>query len=132
MARTYEGSCHCGAVRFRATTDRNQVVVCNCSICRKKGARHLRVMPEELEILTGEDTLQPYQFGTRVARHYFCPTCGIHPFGRPRSAPDMVNVNIQCLDNVDPDDAGFEFVRFDGQNWEQAVAGLRHTLAKGE
>lgn len=124
MENIYEGSCHCGAVRFWVTTDRKKVVVCNCSICRKKGARYLRVSPEEFQVVSGEGHLQTYQFGTKVAHHFFCPTCGIHPFGRPRSAPEMININIQCLDNVDPDNAGFEFVHFDGQHWEQAVAEL--------
>lgn len=127
--RTFEGSCHCGKVRFRVATARNKVVVCNCSICHKKGARLLRVAPEELELLAGNDELATYKFGTGVAEHYFCPNCGIHPFARPRSAPDMVNINIQCLDGIDPDDAGFEFIPFDGQHWEDAVAELNSTMA---
>ena len=89
----------------------------------------MRVTPEEFEILSGEDHLHLYQFGTKVARHYFCPTCGIHPFGMPRSAPDMINLNIQCLDNIDPDRASFEFVQFDGQHWEEAVAELKQAMA---
>jgi hypothetical protein len=57
--RTFEGSCHCGKVRFRVATSRNQVVVCNCSVCHKKGARLLRVTPEELELLAGDGNWPP-------------------------------------------------------------------------
>jgi len=128
--RTLEGSCHCGAVRFTVTSDKTKVVVCNCSICTKKGARWLRVTPGELTVLSGSDQLVEYRFGTGVARHLFCPTCGIHPFGHPRSAPDMININIQCLDHLDPDNAGFEFVPFDGQHWEEAVAELNRAMAQ--
>jgi hypothetical protein len=41
----YTGSCHCGKVRFRVTADLADAVVCNCSICEKKGFVHLIVEP---------------------------------------------------------------------------------------
>lgn len=128
MAATLTGGCHCGMVRFKVTTSANTVVVCNCSICRKKGARHLRVSPNDFELLSGENQLRIYQFGTGVAKHPFCQNCGIHPFNSPRSAPDMINVNIQCLDNLDEVEQGFNYIQFDGQHWEQAVAALRKSL----
>lgn len=35
----YQGSCHCGAVRFRFSSEPiNQGLRCNCSICVRKGA----------------------------------------------------------------------------------------------
>jgi hypothetical protein len=34
---TYEGGCHCGAVRFRVVVEEHAASDCNCSICRKKG-----------------------------------------------------------------------------------------------
>jgi len=42
----------------------------------------------------------------------------------------MVNINLQCLDNIDPDSASFEFVFFDGQHREEAVAELNQQMAK--
>ena len=36
-AKTYTGGCHCGKVRYEATTDLGQVLSCNCSICTKRG-----------------------------------------------------------------------------------------------
>ena len=42
-----------------------------------------------------------YTFNTRVAQHYFCPTCGIHPFHRPRRYPELWAVNLRCLDGID-------------------------------
>jgi hypothetical protein len=129
MVTTYAGSCHCGKIRFTAVTDNNKVIVCNCSICRKKGTRHLRVTPAEFILLSGEDSLSKYQFGTRTASHYFCRHCGVAPFTKPRSAPDMINVNIQCLDTPALEDCDFEIVYFDGENWEQAVAALKQALS---
>jgi hypothetical protein len=36
-----------------------------------------------------------------VARDYFCPTCGILPFRRPRTTEDVIGVNVRCLEDVD-------------------------------
>ena len=37
MAESYEGGCHCGAVRFSCEADLSTVLECNCSHCLKKG-----------------------------------------------------------------------------------------------
>ena len=116
---TYEGGCHCGRVRFRVTAELTKVAKCNCSICRKKGFLHLIVAPEQFELLAGEGELVEYRFNTGVAKHQFCRHCGIHAFYVPRSDPDKIDVNVRCLDGVDPDEVEAE--PFDGQNWEQAI-----------
>lgn len=118
---TYEGGCHCGAVRFRVTASLDRVTECNCSICAKKGFLHLIVPPSQFELLRGDDDLTTYRFNTGVARHTFCRTCGIHAFYVPRSDPDKIDVNVRCLDDVDV--AKLVIARFDGQDWEHAMEG---------
>ncbi|MGD0418136.1 MAG: GFA family protein [Xanthobacteraceae bacterium] len=118
--QTYEGSCHCGRVRFRVSSDLSRVIVCNCSICTKKGFLHLIVAPEQFELVCGADAVTTYRFNTGTARHTFCATCGIHPFYVPRSDPDKIDVNVRCLDNVDL--ASLKPHSFDGRNWEHAIA----------
>jgi hypothetical protein len=44
----------------------------------------------------------------------------MHPFYVPRSDPDKIDVNVRCLDDVDLSQLRPE--RFDGRNWEQAMA----------
>lgn len=122
---TYTGSCHCGQVRFEIDAEIDRVTRCNCSICAKKGALHVRVAPEDFRLLSGAADLGTYQFGTRVAKHHFCTRCGIHPFSRPRAAPERYAVNLRCLDGVEAAQFEQRIVDFDGQNWEDAVAGLR-------
>ena len=119
MLKTMEGGCHCGRVRFRVTADLTRVTDCNCSICSKKGFLHLIVLPEQFELLSGNDDLTTYQFNTRTAKHTFCKHCGIHPFYVPRSDPDKIDVNVRCLDNVDV--STLRIGHFDGQHWEQAI-----------
>jgi hypothetical protein len=117
--KTMQGGCHCGRVRFRVTADLDRVTVCNCSICAKKGFLHLIVPPEQFELVSGTDDLATYEFNTRVAKHMFCKTCGIHAFYVPRSDPDKIDVNARCIDDIDL--AALSLKYFDGKNWEQAM-----------
>jgi len=120
---TYQGGCHCGAVRFQVSVDRHELYDCNCSICRKKGFLHLIVPPEQFTLLQGAEALTTYTFNTGIAKHTFCRTCGIQAFYRPRSHPNDYDVNARCLDgNVV---SSFRLVPFDGTNWEQNIAQLR-------
>ncbi|MGL5805301.1 MAG: GFA family protein [Xenococcaceae cyanobacterium] len=116
---TYEGGCHCSAVRFRVAVDRHVVEDCNCSICRKKGFLHLIVPQERFTLLSNADVLSTYTFNTGIAKHTFCRICGIHPFYRPRSHPDAIDVNVRCLDGDVL--SRFEVRFFDGINWEENV-----------
>lgn len=72
-------------------------------------------MPKEsLRLLTPWEELTLYQWGTRTAKDYFCPTCGILPFRRPSDPTpqeltegvqpfDGWTVNVRCLEGVDLD-----------------------------
>lgn len=110
--KTYRGSCHCGKVRFEIDAAIDHVRVCDCSICRRRGALNHRVPKESLRLLTPWKELVLYQWGSRTARDYFCPVCGILPFRRPSDptaqelregvAPfDGWAVNVRCLEDVD-------------------------------
>ncbi len=119
--KTYEGGCHCGRVRFRVTVDLDRVSECNCSMCAKKGFLHVIVPLGCFELLSGADALTTYEFNTRVAKHRFCRECGIHSFYVPRSDPDKIDVNVRCLEGVDP--AVLRITSFDGRHWEESMAG---------
>lgn len=120
---THSGGCHCGRVRFEVEAPAQiEVTRCNCSICRKSGYLHLIVPDDDFRLLQGEDALRTYTFNTGVAKHRFCGYCGVKSFYVPRSHPDGVSVNVNCIDETT-----IESVReqaFDGRNWEQNVANL--------
>jgi len=112
--KSYRGSCHCGRVRFEVDLDLDHVRSCDCSICRKRGALIHRVAEDELRLLTPLADLTLYQWHTRTAEDYFCPTCGILPFRRPRHRTPAESasgtpafsgwsVNVRCLEDVDLD-----------------------------
>jgi hypothetical protein len=95
----------------------------------KKGVLHHRVSPEKFSFLEGKESLALYQFDTKEAKHFFCKECGIHPFSNPRAAPDMVSINVRCLDDFDLEVEKYELVKFNGCNWEMAVASLNEQLS---
>ncbi|HAK52776.1 MAG TPA: hypothetical protein DCM54_12865 [Gammaproteobacteria bacterium] len=101
--KTYHGSCHCGAVQFEVDLELDHVRVCDCSLCRKRGALNYRVEEAQIRVLTPLDEMTLYQWNTKTAKDYFCPRCGILPFHRPRTAPDLRTVNVRCLDGIDVD-----------------------------
>jgi hypothetical protein len=83
------------------------------------GFLHLLVAKTDFNLLHGEDALENYRFNSGVAKHYFCRDCGIKSFYVPRSHPDGVSVNVNCLDRD-----GIESLTvtpFDGENWEKNV-----------
>ena len=49
----YEGSCHCGAVRFEIETDFPELTMCDCSICRRKNALMVKVHESKFRLLSG-------------------------------------------------------------------------------
>jgi hypothetical protein len=114
-----EGGCHCGAVRFAIeTAPPLEVLDCNCSICAKTGFLHLILPHADFTLLSGQELLTTYRFGTGAAEHLFCKTCGIKSFYQPRSHADAWSVNFRCLDqghSLNP-----TIRSFDGRNWEAA------------
>ena len=101
-ARTYSGGCHCGRVRYEATTDLGRVIECNCSICTKRGLLFTFVRPQQFVLSSGGD-LTDYQFNKKVIHHLFCPDCGVESFatGRAPDGTEMIAVNVRCLEEVD-------------------------------
>jgi len=120
----YAGSCHCGAVTFEVEAPESvELERCNCSICTKSGYLHLIVPGSRFRLLSGWEAITTYRFNSGVAEHSFCRVCGIKPFYTPRSNPDGVDVNFNCLD-IRP--ASVTITDFDGQNWEQNAHKLAH------
>ena len=118
--KTYQGSCHCGAVKFEVDAELSEITRCTCSMCSKKGGLFCYVPPDQFRLLRGEEDLMLYRFNTELAKHIFCKHCGIHAFGHPRSTPELYLVNVRCLDDFDLEAEEYEVKLFDGRNWEAA------------
>jgi hypothetical protein len=67
-------SCHCGAVRIEVASRPRSLTECNCSICRRYGARWAYFRRRSVKV-TGVRQLQSYARGPML---YFerCGSCG--------------------------------------------------------
>jgi hypothetical protein len=133
MKKTYQGSCHCGIVRFEVDLDLARgTAKCNCSICAKSRWWGTMARPESLRLLAGESELSRYQFNTKSSYHAFCRHCGIKTFVRGYLAElggEFVSINVACLDNVaDTELAALPVSYSDGRNdnWMNPPAETRH------
>ena len=126
---THKGSCHCGRVTFELRAQLAHIMECNCSLCYRKGALWHGTDDAHFDMVTGENDLVLYQFGTMTAKHYSCRYCGVSTFSRPRIAPNAWVVNVRCLEGVDL--SSLTIQAFDGQNWEHSVQQLMGRSTQG-
>lgn len=113
---TYQGSCHCGRIRFEAEGEIASLMACNCSMCQRKGTLMWFVPRTALHLLTPDENAAAYLFNKHVIRHRFCPTCGIHPYGEapgPSGQP-MAAINARCLEGIDL--AAIPVTQYDGRS----------------
>jgi hypothetical protein len=131
--KTYHGSCHCGAVRFEADLDLSQGSGrCNCSFCTKMRNWSVNIKPDAFRLLTSQDALSDYQFGTKAGHHVFCKQCGVRPFGFgyvKEIGGEFVSIKLNCLDDITPEELAAVPVRYaDGRNnnWFAEPSETRH------
>ena len=117
-SNTYHGQCHCGAIRFSATTDLSGLGDCNCSRCRRLGWLMQTVPEADFVLERGADNLKEYRFNTQTISHLFCTTCGIEPFARGSDGKgqSLVMISVHCLEDAPAVDST-SITHWDGANW---------------
>jgi len=113
----YQGSCHCGKIRFEAEGTLEQAMECNCSHCNRKGYLLWFVPRSQFTLLTTDAELATYTFNKHVIQHNFCPSCGCAPFGfgKDRKGGDTAAINVRCLEGVEP--ASLKRIAVDGRSF---------------
>jgi hypothetical protein len=104
MAKTRDGGCLCGELRYRVTGDPIAVTVCHCPDCQGQSgsafSMSMLVPREAFQWLAGE----PRTWSTRAASGaskdcVFCPECGTRILNRLGSMPATVNLKPGTLDD---------------------------------
>ena len=132
MLKTYEGSCHCGAVRSEVQLDLTQSSYrCNCSICRRNRFWPAVAKPEGFRLMAGREMLTEYLFNTKKNQHFFCKKCGVRPFGVGNETPmgKMYGLNIGCLEGVTEEELSkIPITYVDGMHdrWQEAPQYFSH------
>ena len=70
--------------------------------------------PEEIDIESEDNKLSLYQFDSKIAKHYFCNSCGIYPFHETMRNPGHYRINLGCLDDIDTNSLKVDV--FDGKS----------------
>ena len=106
-----EGSCHCGAVRFRVESPEPYPFMrCYCSICRKTAggggyAINLGALSGTLEV-EGKENLSDYRARidgeTSPARRHFCSVCGSALWVHDPNWPELVHPFASAIDTPLP------------------------------
>ncbi|KAL4932381.1 GFA family protein [Aspergillus undulatus] len=102
---SYNGSCHCGTVKFtftlRAPIEEQEVVNCNCSICTKNG--YLMVYPKVSETTFNhpEDAVRTYYHATKRFPHFFCVNCGTSVYAKGPEGTDFMAVNARTIEGIE-------------------------------
>jgi hypothetical protein len=117
-----EGSCYCGAVRFRLTFPTRFCASCHCVNCRRAhGAAFVTwvgVPRERFELLEGEESLVRYRTETEAVRS-FCGTCGSTLFYEgPRWASEVHVARANLEGEIDRPAAGHVYVDQKAPWWE--------------
>ncbi|MEZ4339156.1 MAG: GFA family protein [Sandaracinaceae bacterium] len=99
----YQGSCHCGDVRFEVDLEPGALMSCNCSLCSRAGWLLSFVSADAFTLVSGEDALTDYQFGRAHLHHPFCKRCGVRPyaFGAGPDGETTFGVNVRCIPELD-------------------------------
>jgi hypothetical protein len=109
-----EGSCHCGAVRWRFESEPDAATICNCTVCRRYAALWIYGWYDEDVFVSGPT--RTYLRGEKILAFHFCEHCasvvywasvGSGPDGRRRAA---VNIRLADPEAV----ANIPVQRFDG------------------
>lgn len=94
-----EGSCLCGAVRWKFEGRPDGATACNCTACRRYGV--LWAYDHENEGITVSGDTHPYARGEALEFH-FCPRCGCVAFWRSRKIDEKgrrrIAVNLRLAE----------------------------------
>ena len=95
-----EGSCHCGAVRWRLEATPEAATACNCTVCRRYGV--LWAYGHEGEDVEVSGTTRTYLRGeSSPLAFHFCADCGCIAYWRavaPHEGRRRIAVNLRLAE----------------------------------
>jgi hypothetical protein len=107
MPETYQGGCHCGALRYEFEVLLRDIAHCHCTICRRStggiATTWITVPLTSFRWLSG--TPREYASSSSCTRH-FCPTCGAHLTLFTTLSPETLDVTVATLDQPQNAPAG--------------------------
>ncbi|MDX8399933.1 MAG: GFA family protein [Gallionellaceae bacterium] len=98
----HNGSCLCGEVNYKLSSEIKKVVNCHCNLCRSHSGAAFStyaVLPfAALEISKGEDKLSRFQIVD--GKKHFCSVCGTPIFNVNTKYPGACMIYLGTLENA--------------------------------
>ena len=114
--KLFQGSCHCGKIKFKANIDlTNGSSKCNCTFCRKNSYWSIRVKPEDFELIEGQDSSTKYSNNPQIGYYVFCNHCGSMPFGMSEKSEwteEGVSIKASSLDDISTEELNSMSIKY--------------------
>jgi hypothetical protein len=91
-----ESSCVCGAVRLAISRAPDELVDCNCSICRRYAALWAYYPLKDVIVPAGLTDV--FMLGPKKIEFHRCKICGCVTHWSPRDRRDEMGVNARMMD----------------------------------
>lgn len=120
---SYQGGCHCGAVRYEVTGTPQHVALCHCKDCRLSSGAPMvswaAFAENELQVTQGT----PKTFNSSgSSMRSFCSDCGSGLFYRNSEfLPGIVDIQSATLDNPDALPAVAHIQTAERLNWMETA-----------
>ena len=119
--KSYQGSCHCGAVHIHIARKPACMNDCDCSWCAKSGAIWGYFETSEVEVFGDTKSYTRADYSEPAVQIHFCQTCGCvthwtltNDFAQKTGSKDMGS-NMRMFGNDAKQDVELRFP--DGANW---------------
>lgn len=103
MSETYtpvSGGCYCGAVRYEAEADLEQIYFCHCRGCQRSTGTpaYTGVIVKADSFRYNRDEVTEFQT-SEVGKNYFCKHCGSTIVWIASEHPEWTNIALGTLDH---------------------------------
>jgi len=134
---TYPGSCHCGAITIAFTSDKKpeemRVGRCDCTFCRRHGARTMGDPAGSVAFRVGPKDLTRYRFALGITDYLLCDKCGTYVGCVMEDEGRTIGVvNVNSLDIRDTFDPAPPLRHYEGENEGERRARRRKFWMKAE
>ena len=120
-----EGSCFCGAVRYKIDGQLHDARSCHCSMCRKafsaQASAFAFLNPDEFSWISGEDLLTSYRSNAGAGLR-FCSVCGSTLCGTFEGR--VIGVTLGCVDGDPGVTLGMHIYVGSKASWETIPDGV--------
>jgi hypothetical protein len=96
------GACHCGTVQIELAHPPTSLTECNCSICRRYGARWAYYKRTTARITCPPGAVSSYSWNDRELKFFHCKQCGCltHYESIEKGPESRIAVNSRMFDAV--------------------------------